>query len=209
MLLIPMARDASEALGSMGNRRALACLSGPPQAVAGVLQAALCPGEEAREEACDGLVKELRTDGTEFRIVEVTNPPRRHHLRALSGVVLGILLTALVYFGVYFDVQVTNPPIDPIREAVVTSTECFIGPEVDVTEATEEQCHRLSSEGPPGDPRGAPGAESHGFPRVAHRGGGHDVPARRGAGGAREGAGPHLRRGEPGDRRRVQAARPL
>lgn len=44
--------------------------------------------------------------------------------------------------------QVTNPPIDPIREAVVTSTECFIGPEGDVTEATEEQCHRLSLKGP-------------------------------------------------------------
>lgn len=44
--------------------------------------------------------------------------------------------------------QVTNPPIDPIREAIVTSTECMIGPEGDVTDTTEEQCHRLSLPGP-------------------------------------------------------------
>lgn len=29
--------------------------------------------------------------------------------------------------------QVTNPAIDPFREAVVTSLKCFIGPEGDVT----------------------------------------------------------------------------
>ena len=30
-------------------------------------------------------------------------------------------------------VQVTNPPLDPLREKVVTSTRCMIGPEGDVT----------------------------------------------------------------------------
>ncbi|KAK3285699.1 glutamate synthase [NADH] [Cymbomonas tetramitiformis] len=40
--------------------------------------------------------------------------------------------------------QVTNPPIDPIREKVVTSLACMLGPEGDLTEVTEEQCHRLS-----------------------------------------------------------------
>jgi glutamate synthase (NADPH/NADH) len=44
--------------------------------------------------------------------------------------------------------QVTNPPIDPIREKIVTSMECMIGPEGDLTETTEEQCHRLSLKGP-------------------------------------------------------------
>eukprot|EP00897_Mesotaenium_endlicherianum_P000426 jgi/Mesen1/10384/ME000081S09774 len=51
------------------------------------------------------------------------------------------------YFKQLF-AQVTNPPIDPIREAVVTSTKCFVGPEGDLTETTEGQCHRLSLEGP-------------------------------------------------------------
>ncbi|CAI9092539.1 OLC1v1027805C1 [Oldenlandia corymbosa var. corymbosa] len=51
------------------------------------------------------------------------------------------------YFKQMF-AQVTNPPIDPIREKIVTSTECMIGPEGDLTETTEEQCHRLSLKGP-------------------------------------------------------------
>lgn len=51
------------------------------------------------------------------------------------------------YFKQMF-AQVTNPPIDPIREKIVTSTECMIGPEGDLTETTEEQCHRLSLKSP-------------------------------------------------------------
>jgi glutamate synthase (NADPH/NADH) len=39
--------------------------------------------------------------------------------------------------------QVTNPAIDPFREAVVTSLRCFIGPEGDVTELSEGHAHRL------------------------------------------------------------------
>ncbi|GBG74307.1 hypothetical protein CBR_g18718 [Chara braunii] len=86
MLLLPMARDASEALGSMGNDTPLACMSDRPKLL-------------------------------------------------------------FEYFKQMF-AQVTNPPIDPIREAVVTSTECMIGPEGDQTETTEEQCHRLSLKSP-------------------------------------------------------------
>lgn len=44
--------------------------------------------------------------------------------------------------------QVTNPPIDPIREAVITSTECMVGPEGDLTEVAESQCNRLSLKSP-------------------------------------------------------------
>ena len=51
------------------------------------------------------------------------------------------------YFKQMF-AQVTNPPIDPIREKIVTSMECMIGPEGDLTETTEKQCHRLSLQGP-------------------------------------------------------------
>lgn len=86
MLLLPMATDGVEALGSMGNDAPLAVMS------------------------------------------------NREKL-------------TFEYFKQMF-AQVTNPPIDPIREKIVTSMECMIGPEGDLTETTEEQCHRLSLKGP-------------------------------------------------------------
>ncbi|KAF5841354.1 hypothetical protein DUNSADRAFT_13222 [Dunaliella salina] len=46
------------------------------------------------------------------------------------------------YFKQLF-AQVTNPAIDPFREAVVTSLRCFVGPSGDVTETTESHAHRL------------------------------------------------------------------
>ncbi len=46
------------------------------------------------------------------------------------------------YFKQLF-AQVTNPPVDSIREEVIMSLECYIGPEGNLLEATEEQCHRL------------------------------------------------------------------
>ncbi|XP_031274849.1 glutamate synthase 1 [NADH], chloroplastic isoform X2 [Pistacia vera] len=85
MLLLPMAKDGTEALGSMGNDAPLAVMSD-------------------REKL------------------------------------------TFEYFKQMF-AQVTNPPIDPIREKIVTSMECMIGPEGDLTETTEEQCHRLSLKG--------------------------------------------------------------
>ncbi|KAL1822269.1 hypothetical protein ACET3Z_009047 [Daucus carota] len=86
MLLLPMAKDGVEALGSMGNDTPLAVMS------------------------------------------------NREKL-------------TFEYFKQMF-AQVTNPPIDPIREKIVTSMECMIGPEGDLTETTEKQCHRLSLQGP-------------------------------------------------------------
>lgn len=86
MLLLPMAKEGVEALGSMGNDAPLAVMS------------------------------------------------NREKL-------------TFEYFKQMF-AQVTNPPIDPIREKIVTSMECMVGPEGDLTEATEEQCHRLSLKGP-------------------------------------------------------------
>ncbi|CAL9109832.1 unnamed protein product [Musa acuminata var. zebrina] len=86
MLMLPMVKDASEALGSMGNDTPLAVMSG-------------------REKL------------------------------------------TFEYFKQMF-AQVTNPPIDPIREQIVTSMECMIGPEGDLTETTEKQCNRLSLKGP-------------------------------------------------------------
>ncbi|MCE9545843.1 MAG: glutamate synthase large subunit [Planctomycetia bacterium] len=46
------------------------------------------------------------------------------------------------YFRQLF-AQVTNPPIDSIREEVVMSLECYIGPEQNLLETTEEHVSRL------------------------------------------------------------------
>ncbi len=46
------------------------------------------------------------------------------------------------YFKQLF-AQVTNPAIDSIREDVIMSLECYIGPEGNLLETTEAQCHRL------------------------------------------------------------------
>ncbi|ODQ68214.1 glutamate synthase [Nadsonia fulvescens var. elongata DSM 6958] len=46
------------------------------------------------------------------------------------------------YFRQLF-AQVTNPPIDPIRESIVMSLECYIGPQGNVLEMKPQQCNRL------------------------------------------------------------------
>ncbi|PGH06352.1 hypothetical protein AJ80_08186 [Polytolypa hystricis UAMH7299] len=46
------------------------------------------------------------------------------------------------YFRQLF-AQVTNPPIDPIREAIVMSLECYVGPQGNLLEMDSTQCHRL------------------------------------------------------------------
>jgi glutamate synthase (NADPH) large chain len=46
------------------------------------------------------------------------------------------------YFKQLF-AQVTNPPVDSIREEVIMSLECYIGPEKNLLESTEEHAHRL------------------------------------------------------------------
>lgn len=46
------------------------------------------------------------------------------------------------YFRQLF-AQVTNPPIDPIRESIVMSLEAYVGPEGNLLEMKQEQCHRI------------------------------------------------------------------
>jgi len=46
------------------------------------------------------------------------------------------------YFKQLF-AQVTNPPIDSIREEVIMSLECYIGPEGNVLDTKEDDCHRM------------------------------------------------------------------
>jgi glutamate synthase (NADPH/NADH) large chain len=47
------------------------------------------------------------------------------------------------YFKQLF-AQITNPPIDSIREEVVMSLACFVGPEQNLLETTPENAHRLN-----------------------------------------------------------------
>lgn len=51
------------------------------------------------------------------------------------------------YFRQLF-AQVTNPPIDPIRESIVMSLECYIGPQGNILDVRESQCHRLTLPSP-------------------------------------------------------------
>ena len=46
------------------------------------------------------------------------------------------------YFRQLF-AQVTNPPIDPIRENIVMSLEAYVGPEGNLLEMKPQQCHRI------------------------------------------------------------------
>jgi glutamate synthase (NADPH/NADH) len=46
------------------------------------------------------------------------------------------------YFRQLF-AQVTNPPIDPIRESIVMSLECYVGPQGNLLEMNSSQCGRL------------------------------------------------------------------
>ncbi|KAI0449826.1 glutamate synthase [Xylaria acuta] len=46
------------------------------------------------------------------------------------------------YFRQLF-AQVTNPPIDPIRESIVMSLECYVGPQGNLLEIDASQCARL------------------------------------------------------------------
>ena len=63
-------------------------------------------------------------------------PPLSHRSRALFD-----------YFRQQF-AQVTNPPIDPIREAVVMSLETCLGPERNLFEETPEHAQRVRLESP-------------------------------------------------------------
>lgn len=84
-VLAPMA-EGNEALGSMGNDNALACISEQPK---------------------------LLFD----------------------------------YFRQLF-AQVTNPPIDPIREKIVMSLDCYVGPQGNLLEMKPDQCNRLLLKSP-------------------------------------------------------------
>jgi glutamate synthase (NADPH/NADH) large chain len=85
-ILLPMAADGQEPIGSMGNDTPLACLSDQPQLL-------------------------------------------------------------FNYFRVLF-AQVTNPPIDPIREEIVMSLSSYIGQERNILDEQPINCHTLRLKGP-------------------------------------------------------------
>ncbi|MBL0216080.1 MAG: glutamate synthase large subunit, partial [Myxococcales bacterium] len=64
---------------------------------------------------------------------------------------LAVLSEQAPNLGAYFHqlfAQVTNPPVDPIREALVMSLETTMGPDGNTFDETPEQCHQLRLRGP-------------------------------------------------------------
>ena len=85
------------------------------------------------------------------------------------------------YFKQLF-AQVTNPPIDSIREEVIMSLECYIGPEGNLLDTTESQCHRLRVPHPILTNEGLAGAQaSRRLPRLEDEDDRHHVREARSA----------------------------
>ena len=113
------------------------------------------------------------------------------------------------YFRQLF-AQVSNPPLDAMREELVTSLETFIGSEQNLFEETPEHCHQLMLKEPfltnrelAQDPRA-----QRRQPALAHPL--DPVRCRRSAEGAMHSGGrPPLRRGLAGGRGRRPDAHPL
>ena len=110
------------------------------------------------------------------------------------------------YFKQLF-AQVTNPPIDSIREEVIMSLECYVGPERNLLATTEQHAHRLLLPHPI-----LTNEELAALKHLDHRGwktqaDRHHLGRERRRGGPDAGARPHLPRGRAGDRRRLFAGR--
>jgi hypothetical protein len=107
------------------------------------------------------------------------------------------------YFRQLF-AQVTNPPVDSIREEVIMSLECYVGPEANLLETTPEA--RRAPAAAPADPfeRGAHRPQEAEPPRLEGAHDRHHVRARRRAGRPKERDRQDLPRGGSGNRRRMQ-----
>ena len=115
------------------------------------------------------------------------------------------------YFKQLF-AQVTNPAIDSIREEIIMSLECYIGPEANLLETTRRACPPPAGSASDSDQRRTGGAQAH----RAHPGGPRLADARRstsrgrrveGKPGLVDGARSDLPGGRAGDRRRLQPGR--
>ena len=72
------------------------------------------------------------------------------------------------YFKQLF-AQVTNPPIDCIREEIITSTETALGSERNLLEPTPESCRLIEARNADPDQRGAGQAQAHQPARASNR----------------------------------------
>ena len=110
------------------------------------------------------------------------------------------------YFRQLF-AQVTNPAIDSIREEVIMSLECYIGPEQNLLETTEKHARRLRMPHPILSNEQMAALKRDQSQRLAYAQDRHHLGPRRRQGGHGQGPRPHMRRGGKGGRRRRDAHR--
>src|SRR5213075_732203 len=111
----------------------------PPPAITGDELMRLARAHGYTDECVGTLVEAMARDGKEPIGSMGTDTP----LAVLSDRAPNLF----AYFHQLF-AQVTNPPIDPIREALVMSLESAIGPEGNTFDETPEQCHALALRSP-------------------------------------------------------------
>ncbi|CAG8799160.1 26188_t:CDS:2, partial [Gigaspora rosea] len=103
----------------------------------------------------DNVIEKIKSTGNGISVelddIPVSEDPRLQAFEALGSMGNDAPLACLSdqprliydYFRQLF-AQVTNPPIDPIREEIVMSLECYVGPEGNILEIDEQQTCRLS-----------------------------------------------------------------
>jgi glutamate synthase (NADPH/NADH) large chain len=111
------------------------------------------PSPAAEATVQDGRLRNslLRTFGYTTETLELLiHPMASHGMEGLGSMGNDVPLACLSsrsrtvfdYFKQLF-AQVTNPPIDPIRESIVMSLECFVGPERNILASSPEHVERL------------------------------------------------------------------
>ena len=113
--------------------------------------AALDAAEEVRGLDEDTLLPRMQafgytTETMQFMLLDIVSE-RRDPLGSMGNdAALAVLSDKPRMLYDYFKqrfAQVTNPAIDSIREEVIMSLECYIGPEANLLEVTERHAHRL------------------------------------------------------------------
>ncbi|MDQ3335084.1 MAG: glutamate synthase large subunit [Myxococcota bacterium] len=111
----------------------------PPERITGEALARLQRAHGYTDEDLGTIVEPMATTGKEPIGSMGTDTP------------LAVLSERAPNLSAYFHqlfAQVTNPPIDPIREALVMSLETTMGPDGNTFDETPEQCHQLRLRGP-------------------------------------------------------------
>jgi glutamate synthase (NADPH/NADH) large chain len=111
----------------------------PPEAISGEQLFRLARAHGYTDEDLDLILEPMAATGKEPVGSMGTDTP------------LAVLSEHAPTLGSYFHqlfAQVTNPAIDPIREALVMSLETTMGPDGNTFDETPEQCHQLKLRGP-------------------------------------------------------------